>query len=105
MRTRFLWLMALIGMLPCMGLAHTSETIQNLALVDYTGWLIDSDANNNAPGYERNVIKVTSTVEFTTVENVPSTYDYQMSFRLLNSQGVPVPLIVGLGQTSTVHVV
>src|SRR5688572_21965811 len=100
MRTRFLWLMAIIAMLPCLALAHTSETIQNLALVDYTGWLIDSDASN-----DRNVIKVTSTIQFTTVENVPSTYDYQMSFRLLNSAGEPVPLIVGLGQTSTVHVV
>lgn len=103
MRIRFL--IALIGLLPCAGLTHTSETIQNLALVDYTGWLIDSDANNGSPGYERNVIKVTSTINFTTVENSPSTYDYQMSFRLLNSQGDPVPLIVGLGQTSTVHIV
>lgn len=105
MRTRFLWLTAIIGMLPCLGLAHTSETIQNLALVDYTGWLIDSDANNGSPGYDRDRIKVTSTIEFTTVENVASTYDYQMYFRLLNSAGDPVPLIVGLGQTSTLHTV
>lgn len=82
--------------------AHTYETIENLALTNFVGWLVDSDANNANAGYDRDALSVNAAIRYTTTNSLFSTYQYQAAFRLLDSQSNAVDLITAPGQTNTV---
>src|SRR5882672_2622442 len=97
--------LCLLGLLwPAMASAHSSEDILNLAVTNYTGYVIDSDGNFPSSVYNRDTIQVGAQVRFTTSSLTVSNYEYQMQFRLLDSQSNAVPLRVGLG-TNTAYIV
>lgn len=81
--------------------AHTSETIEGLALTNFVGWLVNSDALNGNAGYDRDTLKVNAAIRYTTTSSQVSTYQYQAAFRLLDSQSNAVPLHLTAGQTNT----
>jgi hypothetical protein len=81
--------------------AHTTETIESLALTNFVGWLVDSDANNASAGYDRDALSVNASVRYTTTNSLFGTYQYQLAFRLLDSQSNAVPLLPASGQTNT----
>src|SRR5512134_3781465 len=81
--------------------AHTSETIEGLALTNFVGWLVSSDALNGNAGYDRDTLKVNAAIRYTTTNALWSTYEYQAAFRLLDSESNAVPLLITAGQTNS----
>jgi hypothetical protein len=82
--------------------AEVTHTFNSLAITNYSGFVIASDAANAGAGYNRESIHVQTSVTYgrnnTTTTNV---FEYQYQYRLLNSQGVAQSLRIGLG-TGTV---
>jgi hypothetical protein len=82
--------------------AHTSETFESLALTNFVGWLVSSDAGNTNAGYDRDSLNVNAVIRYTTFSNTLSSFQYQTAFRLLDAQSNAVPLITAASQTNTV---
>src|SRR6185503_7164660 len=88
---------------PQLAQAHTGETISSLQITNYTGYIISSDGQNNAAGYERDAIRCQATVQYTTSSNTITAFDYQLVFRLLDPAGQPVSILETNGQAGTTY--
>src|SRR5688572_1291119 len=82
-------------------LAHPTETILSFAVTNYTGYIIASDAANNAAGYDRDAILTSAQIRYETTSDTQLTYNYRIIFRLLDSAGNPVPIYNEDGVEST----
>src|SRR5262245_28747641 len=85
--------------------ANTSEDILSLAVRNYTSYVIAADANLPSSVYNRDTIQVGASVQFTTTNTVPVSFEYQAAFRLLDSHSNAVQLVTSPGQTNTAFLV
>jgi hypothetical protein len=83
--------------------AHDEETIQSIQIINETGYVIDSDGDNETEPYNRDAILAQANVLFTTQGDALSTYSYRIDFRLIDSDGVPVPIKGNNGQDGLVY--
>jgi hypothetical protein len=75
------------------GFGAITETIGSFAITNYTGYVIASDASNAAAGYDRDAIRTSAQVTYTTDNTaVDATKAYRVVFRLLDSGGNPVQI-------------
>src|SRR5262245_28586180 len=96
-------LLVMLSLAPS-GRAHTGEDILSLGVTNYSGYVIDSDGNFPSSVYDRDAIRASAQVRFSTSGNITSTYEYQMQFRLLDSSSNAVPLRVGLTTSTSILV-
>jgi hypothetical protein len=83
-----------------------SETITSFAVTNYTGYVIASDAANAAAGYERDAIRTSVTIQYTTDNaNTSATKNYQIVFRLLDPSNNPVQILDENGAVGTSYTV
>src|SRR5262245_47340754 len=61
---------------PFFAQGHTSEDILSVTVTNYSGYVIDSDGNYPSSVYNRDAIRVSSQVRFSTVESTVSTFEY-----------------------------
>lgn len=88
------------------GFAAITETIQSFAITNYTGYVIDSDASNATTGYDRDAIRTSVQIRYTTDTTASSTTkDYQIVFRLLDAGGNAVQILDESGATNTTYTV
>ena len=85
------------------GRADVAASIQSLTVTNYTGYVIASDADASSSVYNRDHISTLATVVYSYVlskDTNHNTFDYQLRFSLVDSNGVAQPLLVG-GATNT----
>ncbi len=86
-------------------LAHDKEEVLSLSVTNYTGYVIASDSQQGAPEYDRDAIRASTQVKFTTLGDIAVTYQYQVVFKLLDSTGTAVPILDAQGKTNTSYIV
>ncbi len=74
--------------------------IQGLQNTNYTGYVIDADANTLDPAHNREHLLVQSRVRTTNPDGAVLATTYHLRFRLLNSQGVPHPILDSTGTSN-----
>jgi hypothetical protein len=79
-----------------------SETILSAAVGNYTGYVIDADAGNSDPGYDRDLIRVDASVRSVNASASAQPTTYRIVVRLLDSANSPQPIFDENGQVSTV---
>src|SRR5688500_11468661 len=84
MRQR-IWLLGLISaLLGQLAHAHSTETILSVQVTNYTGYIIDADANSSAAGTIRDVIGVRAQIFFEEDSLNSSAWQYELAFRLVD---------------------
>lgn len=89
------------ALLACVALtarADITATIQSLTVTNYTGYVIASDADQVGPLHNRDAIAVKAVMAYAALEGSRNTnlvYSYYLYFRLLDTNGVAQPLMVG----------
>ncbi len=61
---------------------HQVETINSFSVTNYTGYVIDSDAQWGLPEYNREDILTRAIIQYSTTNNFQTIYNYQIIFRL-----------------------
>ena len=83
------------------GPAPVYDVLWSVAITNYTGYVIDSDANMGDPTYNRDAILAKSIVRSDNFTNSASTHSYSLSYRLLDaSTGLPHPIKDSTGVTN-----
>jgi hypothetical protein len=80
--------------------ADVSASIQSLAVTNYTGYIIASDADQVAGKYNRDAIVVRAVMNYGRLVSSRETnfvFEYYLHFRLLDTNGTAQPLRVGAG--------
>ncbi len=103
-RMALMTLVTLVATMAGQASAQTSEDILSLAVTNFTGYVIDSDANFPSDVYDRQAIRVSAQVRFQTTNAVAATTEYEMQFRLLDAGTNAVPLRIGLGTATALTV-
>jgi len=80
--------------------ADITHTMLGLQITNYTGFVIDADANTGNALYNREHILAQSRVQTTNAAGTASFTEYYLRFRLLNSAGQPHPLYDSTGVIS-----
>jgi hypothetical protein len=80
--------------------ATLTHTIQGLLNTNYTGFVIDADANVAGPAYHREHLRVQSRVRTVNSDPIANVATYYLRFRLLNSSGQAHPLYDSPGNLS-----
>lgn len=82
--------------------ATISESITSFAITNYvSGYVIDADAFNNNPGYNRDAIRVRAFVQYSS--QFSESADYRIEFRLLDADNNPVTIRNQNGFAGTVY--
>lgn len=83
-----------------------AQTITNrilaLSLTNYTGYVIDSDALNASPAWNRDALLTTARIATTNTSGSLAFYTFRSAFRLLDTNGVVQSLNLPSGGTGTV---
>lgn len=80
--------------------AHQVEIINSFSVTNYTGYVIDSDAQWGLADYNREDILARAVVQYSTTNNFQTIYNYQIVFRLLDGTNA-VLLRMTNGTTNT----
>lgn len=78
-----------------MALAGVTNQLTELVLLNYTGYVIESDVLSGAAGYDREFIQARGRATFTKVAGGGSSFEYTLRFFLVDSDGVKQPLSGG----------
>ena len=83
------------------GPAPVYDTLWSLGITNYTGYVVDSDANMGDPACNRDAILAKSIVRSDNFTNSASSHSYTLSYRLLDvSTGLPHPIKDSTGVTN-----
>ncbi|HKS38222.1 MAG TPA: hypothetical protein VJW76_13580, partial [Verrucomicrobiae bacterium] len=78
-----------------------TETILATSITNYTTLVIDSDAGNPNPGYDREAIRIKSEVRSVNTSPVDHFTSYELRYRLLGPGDVPHPIFDSTGVTNS----
>lgn len=78
-----------------MAVAGVTNQLTELVLLNYTGYVIESDVLNGGAGYDRDHIEARGRATFTKVAGGGSSFEYTLRFFLVDSDGVKQPLSGG----------
>lgn len=93
MRAPVKWLIALAFALPGLLCAQISETILSMAVTNYTGYVIDADADDL--NFLRETLRVQSRIQYTNSAASSTSVTYRVICRLLDTNNVAHPLVTG----------
>lgn len=68
---------------------------------DFSGYVLDSDASDPAPGYDRDAIPAVATVQFSTPPGIPATGRFRLDFQLVDETDAPLPIDTAAGSPGT----
>ncbi len=85
---------------PTQGRAHTTDDIVSFAITNYTSYVINSDATSGSAELNRDAIRILTQVKYYESSVTASTWEYMLSFRLLDTGGTAVSLVSEDGLTT-----
>jgi hypothetical protein len=81
-----------------------AESIEGMSVTNYTGYVIDSDASNPAPEYDRESILAQTVVRTENFTGLITLNSYVLTYRLLDATtGLPHPIYDSTGQTNATY--
>jgi hypothetical protein len=90
---KFLSLLWLVAPGLALTAAPFAESVRSLVPRNYTGYVIDADANaGNPPGFNRDAIRIETVLRFINTNAAPDTNIYTFSYRLLTSAAIAQPI-------------
>ncbi len=99
-RILWLWLVAMAsGWLTGPLRADVTNLVTFNSITNFTGYLVASDANNPAPGYTREALRIRTDITYGR-SGAGFVYDYRLEYRLKDASGAEVQLSLG-GLAST----
>jgi hypothetical protein len=93
------WVILALGFLAGSARADVTNLVTFHSITNFTGYIIASDANNAAPGYHRDAIRIRTDVTYGRT-GTGFVYDYRLEYRLKDGSGAEVALSLG-GSNST----
>jgi len=79
--------------------AQVTGSILYFEVTNYTGYVIAGDTNSGG----RQAIRTSTGIFYTNTSTTSETYDFQLAYRLLDSNFEPAPILDENGQTNTVY--
>lgn len=99
---RMLGILMLLWWAGGVAVAGVTNQLTELVLLNYTGYVIESDVLNGGAGYDRDSIAARGRATFTKVAGGTSSFEYTLRFFLVDSDGVKQPLSGGKGSVDVV---
>ena len=78
-----------------------TETVLSTTVTNYSAFVIDSDASNGGAGYDRDTLRINSSVASTNRTSTAHYTTYVLSYRLLDTNNQPFPIFDITGATNT----